>query len=76
MYAFCSLFQVLFDRNGCIRKYNNVEEILREFFDLRKELYKKRKDYLEGMMAAESLKFDNIARFIMEKIEGTITIGK
>ncbi|XP_053400628.1 DNA topoisomerase 2-alpha-like [Mercenaria mercenaria] len=65
---------VLFDRNGCIKKYNYVEEILREFFELRLEMYKKRKDYLEGMLAAESLKFDNIARFIMEKIEGTITI--
>jgi len=66
---------VLFDHNGVIKRYNSVEEILREFFTLRMEMYKKRKDYLEGMMAAESLKYDNIARFIMEKIEGTITIG-
>jgi len=67
--------QVLFDHNGVIKRYNSVEEILREFFTLRLEMYKKRKDYLEGMMAAESLKYDNIARFIMKKIEGTITIG-
>jgi DNA topoisomerase-2 len=67
---------VLFDRNGCIKKYNSVEEILREFFEVRSEMYRKRKAYLEGMLAAESLKFDNIARFIMEKIEGTVTIGK
>ena len=33
-------------------------------------------DYLEGMLAAESLKLDNQARFILEKIEGTIVIGK
>ncbi|XP_052812946.1 DNA topoisomerase 2-alpha-like isoform X2 [Mya arenaria] len=65
---------VLFDHNGCIKRYNSVDEILREFFDLRMDLYKKRKDYLEGMMAAESLKYDNIARFILEKIEGTLTI--
>ncbi|XP_060604745.1 DNA topoisomerase 2-alpha-like isoform X3 [Ruditapes philippinarum] len=65
---------VLFDRNGCIKKYNSVEEILREFFEVRSEMYRKRKAYLEGMLAAESLKFDNIARFIMEKIEGTVTI--
>ncbi len=38
------------------------------------DLYKKRKEYLEGMLGAESLKLDNIARFIMEKIEGKIKV--
>jgi DNA topoisomerase-2 len=37
-------------------------------------MYKKRKEYLEGMLGAESLKLDNIARFIMEKIEGKIKV--
>ena len=67
--------QVLFDHLGCIKKYDNVEEILREFYDLRLEFYKKRKAYMVGMLEAEALKLDNIARFILEKIEGTITIG-
>ncbi|KAL4217342.1 DNA topoisomerase 2-beta [Mactra antiquata] len=65
---------VLFDHGGCIKRYDCVEDILREFYEIRLELYKKRKDYLEGMLAAESLRLDNIARFILEKIEGTITI--
>ncbi|XP_076089430.1 DNA topoisomerase 2-alpha-like isoform X1 [Mytilus galloprovincialis] len=65
---------VLFDHLGCIKRYNNVEEILREFFDLRLEFYKKRKAYLVGMLESEALKLDNIARFILEKIDGTITI--
>ena len=39
------------------------------------DLYSRRKAYLEGMLAAESLKMDNIARFIMEKIEGTVVVG-
>ncbi|CAC5368042.1 TOP2 [Mytilus coruscus] len=65
---------VLFDHLGCIKKYRNVEEILREFFDLRLEFYKKRKAYLVGMLESEALKLDNIARFILEKIDGTITI--
>jgi len=30
---------------------------------------------MEGMLAAESLKLDNQARFICEKIENRITIG-
>jgi DNA topoisomerase-2 len=61
---------------GCIKKYSSVEEILREFYDLRLEFYKKRKAYLEGMLESEALKLDNIARFILEKIDGTIVIGK
>ena len=65
----------MFDHNGCIKRYNNAEDILREFYEFRMGLYVKRKAYLEGMLAAESLKMDNIARFIMEKIEGSITVG-
>lgn len=65
---------VLFDHNGCIKRYSNAEDILREFYEFRMGLYVKRKAYLEGMLAAESLKLDNIARFIMEKIEGSITV--
>uniref|UniRef100_A0A0B7A7H4 DNA topoisomerase 2 n=1 Tax=Arion vulgaris TaxID=1028688 RepID=A0A0B7A7H4_9EUPU len=65
---------VLFNHEGCIKRYEKVEEILQEFFTTRMMFYQRRKDYLEGMMAAESLKMDNIARFIMEKCDGTITI--
>jgi len=67
---------VLFDAKGCIRRYSNVDEILREFFEVRMDFYHRRKDYMEGMLAAESLKLDNIARFICEKIDGIIVIGK
>jgi len=67
--------QVLFDANSCIKRYTNVDEILREFYDLRLKYYVKRKDYMEGMLGAESLKLANQARFICEKIEGRIAIG-
>ena len=70
------LLQVLFDQNGCIKRYTSVDDILRDFYTVRLDYYQRRKDYLEGMLSAESLKLDNQARFIMEKIEGTITIGK
>lgn len=71
-----SIIQVLYDRHGCIRRYDNVEEILREFFTLRMELYHKRKAYLEGILEAESSKLNNQARFIMEKIDGKVVIGE
>ena len=65
---------VLFDENGCLKRYESPVEILKEFFTLRLKYYEKRKNYLEGALLAESLKLDNIARFIMEKIEGKIKV--
>ena len=70
------LFQVLFDALGCLRKYESALDILKEFFDLRLERYAIRKAWLEGMLAAESEKLNSQARFILEKIEGHIIIGK
>jgi len=66
---------VLFDAASCIKRYTNVDEILREFYELRLKFYVKRKDYMEGMLLAESLKLANQARFICEKIDGRIAIG-
>jgi DNA topoisomerase-2 len=65
---------VLFDSAACIKRYTSVEQILQEFYDIRLEFYAKRKDYMEGMLAAESLKLNNQARFICEKIDGVISI--
>ena len=67
--------KVLFDANGCIKRYETVDEIFREFYDERFDLYVRRKDYMEGMLSAESLRLDNQARFIMEKCDGIIVIG-
>ncbi len=50
-------------------------DILREFYDVRLEVYHKRKAYLEGQLTAESTRLDYQARFIVEKIEGKIVIG-
>ena len=65
---------VLFDHNGCLRRYDSVNEILLEFHKVRTNLYVKRKEFMEGMLVAESLKLGNIARFILEKIEGKIKV--
>ena len=65
---------VLFDQNGCLKRYESAIEILKEFFHLRLKYYEKRKAYLEGALTAESVRLDNIARFIMEKIQGKIKV--
>jgi len=55
-------FQCVFDENCCMRKFESVEPILKEFFKVRLTYYGKRKDYLEGMLQAESRKLSNQAR--------------
>lgn len=63
-----------FDRNNCLRRFEKVNEILREFFDLRSEFYTKRKDYLQGMLEAEADKLSDQARFILEKCNNTLVV--
>jgi len=65
---------VLFDDKGALKKYENVMDILREFYDLRLQYYQKRKNYLEGMLEAEALKLSNQARFILEKCDGSLVV--
>ncbi|KJH51305.1 DNA gyrase/topoisomerase IV, A subunit [Dictyocaulus viviparus] len=45
---------VLFDALGCLRKFNTVEEICKEFFETRKQKYIERKAFMEGMLRAQS----------------------
>uniref|UniRef100_A0A674DGP3 DNA topoisomerase 2 n=1 Tax=Salmo trutta TaxID=8032 RepID=A0A674DGP3_SALTR len=65
---------VLFDHMGCLKRYDSVQDILKEFFELRLNYYKLRKDWLVGSLGAEASKLSNQARFVLEKIEGKITI--
>ncbi|XP_035490607.1 DNA topoisomerase 2-beta isoform X1 [Scophthalmus maximus] len=65
---------VLFDHMGCLKRYDSVHEILKEFFELRLQYYKLRKDWLLGSLGAEASKLSNQARFVLEKIEGKVSI--
>ncbi|XP_069011986.1 DNA topoisomerase 2-alpha [Embiotoca jacksoni] len=65
---------VLFDHVGSMKKYETVQDIVKDFFELRMKYYVLRKDWLAGMLGAESAKLTNQARFILEKIEGTLVI--
>ncbi|CAH0545849.1 unnamed protein product [Brassicogethes aeneus] len=63
-----------FDELGCLKRYDSVMQILKEFYDLRLKHYQKRKDYLEGVLEAEAAKLTNQARFIMEKCGGELVV--
>lgn len=65
---------VLFDPDGVLRRYDSVEQIMEDFIKTRRKIYHARKEYLEGMLKAEAKRLSNQARFILEKIEGTIKI--
>ncbi|KFQ28076.1 DNA topoisomerase 2-alpha, partial [Merops nubicus] len=65
---------VLFDHVGFLKKYDSPQDILREFFELRLRYYSLRKEWLVGMLGAESAKLSSQARFILEKIDGKIVI--
>ena len=65
---------VLFDHQGCLKKYEDVKDILKEFFTLRLEYYGRRKKYMEGLLGAEACKLSNQARFILEKCDGSLKI--
>ncbi|XP_075703179.1 DNA topoisomerase 2-alpha isoform X1 [Rhinoderma darwinii] len=65
---------VLFDHTGCLKKYETTLQILREFYELRLRYYGLRKEWLVGMLTAESSRLSNQARFILEKIEGKVVI--
>ncbi|XP_057241268.1 DNA topoisomerase 2-alpha [Malurus melanocephalus] len=65
---------VLFDHVGFLKKYDSAQDILKEFFELRLRYYSLRKEWLIGMLGAESAKLSNQARFILEKIDGKIVI--
>jgi len=67
---------VLFDYNGVLRKYDSPVAILKEFFEVRKDFYYRRKQYLEGRFEAETGKLSNQARFIMENIEEDFKLVK
>ncbi|XP_062330341.1 DNA topoisomerase 2-alpha isoform X2 [Osmerus eperlanus] len=65
---------VLFDHVGSLKKYESVQEVLKDFFELRMKYYVLRKDWLLGMLGAEAARLTNQARFILEKIEGKLVI--
>lgn len=67
---------VLFDYQGVLRKYDSPVAILKEFFEVRKDFYYRRKQFLEGKFEAETSKLSNQARFILENIAEDFALVK
>ena len=59
----------LYTSDGKIKKYENVLEILREFYTVRLEAYKDRKKNLIDKITKEILHMDSRIKFILDVIE-------
>ncbi len=66
----------LYSTQGIIKKYNSVNEIIDEFYDLRLEYYQKRKDYLLYKLKKELQLISYKVKFINEILEDTIDLRK
>jgi len=64
----------LFNEKGQIKKYTSPEHIIDEFYEIRREFYVKRKDYLEEKLKRELEILSARVRFIMEILDEEIIL--
>lgn len=64
----------LFDSNSKLRLYKNVEEIIKEFYHVRLEMYGKRRKHLIDIIQRESLIMKSKANFINDVINKKIKV--
>lgn len=67
---------VLFDYEGKIKRYPSEQEILSEFFFLRKTLYERRKEYMLKKLKKEFETISNKVAFILGVINEQIKISR
>lgn len=65
----------LYNRRGAIQKYDTIESILNEYFEVRLELYQKRKDYLLQELEAQLKIISWKVKFILMIVEKKLEIN-
>jgi DNA topoisomerase-2 len=66
----------LFDANDKLKKYENVQEIIDDYFGTRLELYQKRKEHLIHCLNKELVLLSNKKRYILENLDGSIDLRR
>lgn len=66
----------MFNRDCKLRKYASVEEIIDEFYDVRLDLYGKRKQYMLNELQHKLLKLSNRARYILATLDGSVDLRR
>lgn len=64
----------LFNKDGQICKYNNIDEVINEFIDVRLDFYQKRKNYILNELEKDRKILVNKMKFINEILKGTLVI--
>uniref|UniRef100_A0A6C0IRE1 DNA topoisomerase (ATP-hydrolyzing) n=1 Tax=viral metagenome TaxID=1070528 RepID=A0A6C0IRE1_9ZZZZ len=66
----------LFDYNDKLQKYESVEDIIDDYYDIRLDYYDIRKEHMISSLEKELLVLSNKAKYISEVLEGTIDLRK
>ncbi|KAL9036453.1 MAG: hypothetical protein Q9214_006126 [Letrouitia sp. 1 TL-2023] len=67
---------VAFDAEGRMTKYATVEDIMKDFYNVRMKFYEKRKAHQLSEMNKDLEKYTNQARFIQMIIDGKLVVAK
>jgi len=66
----------LFDENDKLKKYNNIHDIINDYYEVRLQLYQVRKNYMIETLEKELILLSNKAKYIKENLDGTIDLRK
>jgi len=66
----------LFDSCDKLKKYENIPQIIDDYFETRLQLYQTRKDYLIKALEKDLLLLSNKTKYIREILDGTIDLRK
>ena len=66
----------MFNKDCRLHKYNDVREIINEFYDVRLDVYRKRKEYLIDNIEKKLIKLSNRARYITEMLADRIDLRR
>ena len=66
----------MFNAECKLHKYNDVKEIIDDFFGVRMDMYQKRKDYLVKDMERKLVRLSNRAKYIQENLAGTVDLRR
>tara|TARA_B110000879_G_scaffold212788_1_gene310935 strand:- start:1898 stop:5413 length:3516 start_codon:yes stop_codon:yes gene_type:complete len=66
----------MFNKDCRLHKYNDVREIIDEFYDVRLDVYRKRKEYLIDNIEKKLIKLSNRARYITEMLADRIDLRR
>lgn len=66
----------MFNKDCRLHKYDSIEEIIEEFYLVRMDAYRKRKEFLINNMNNKLIRLSNRAKYIQEMLKGTIDLRR